>query len=58
MPELPRVLQKVRTRLSYPLTASGRVVVSFAIGLLVALIINYILYRIALPSKPFIYVAF
>ena len=31
---------------------------SFAAGLAVALVLDYILYRIGLPSKPFIYVAF
>ena len=32
--------------------------VSLATGLLSALALYYVLYRIALPSKPFIYVAF
>jgi len=32
--------------------------VSFVAGLAVALILNYIFYRVGLPSKPFIYVAF
>jgi len=27
-------------------------------GLLAALVIHYVLYRVGLPSKPFIYVAF
>jgi len=31
---------------------------SFAAGLAVALVLDYILYRVGLPSKPFIYVAF
>ena len=31
---------------------------SLAAGLLAALVIHYVLYRIGLPSKPFIYVAF
>jgi len=31
---------------------------SFAAGLAAALIIDYLLYRVGLPSKPFIYVAF
>ena len=31
---------------------------SFALGLLMALLMTYVLYRIGLPSKPFIYVAF
>lgn len=31
---------------------------SVVAGLLVALVLHYVLYRIGLPSKPFIYVAF
>ncbi len=31
---------------------------SLCAGLVVALILNYVLYRIGLPSAPFIYVAF
>ena len=33
-------------------------VLSLAAGVVVALILHYVLYRIGLPSKPFIYVAF
>lgn len=31
---------------------------SIGAGLLVALVLHYLLYRVGLPSKPFIYVAF
>lgn len=31
---------------------------SAAVGLLFAVVLHYALYRIGLPSKPFIYVAF
>jgi len=31
---------------------------SFVAGLAVALLFHYLLYRVGLPSKPFIYVAF
>lgn len=31
---------------------------NFLLGLALALVLNYVLYRIGLPSKPFIYVAF
>jgi hypothetical protein len=31
---------------------------SLAAGLIVALVLHYVLYRMGLPSKPFIYVAF
>ena len=33
-------------------------ILSMAAGLLIAVILHYVLYRIGLPSKPFIYVAF
>ena len=33
-------------------------VVSLLAGLLIALLLHYLLYRIGLPSKPFIYVVF
>jgi len=31
---------------------------SLVVGLAVAVVVHYVLYRIGLPSKPFIYVAF
>lgn len=31
---------------------------SFLMGLVIAVLLNYVLYRLGLPSKPFIYVAF
>ena len=31
---------------------------SLAVGLGIAVILHYVLYRMGLPSKPFIYVAF
>jgi hypothetical protein len=31
---------------------------SFLLGLVIAVLLNYALYRLGLPSKPFIYVAF
>ena len=44
------------------LSPRGRAVLSSAAslfaGLLVALVFHYVLYRIGLPSQPFIYVAF
>lgn len=33
-------------------------VVSIVAGLLLAVVLHYVLYRMGLPSKPFIYVAF
>ncbi len=31
---------------------------SLLLGLLLAVLLHYVLYRLGLPSKPFIYVAF
>jgi hypothetical protein len=31
---------------------------SLLVGVMLALLVNYVLYRLGLPSKPFIYVAF
>lgn len=31
---------------------------SLVIGLVLAVLVHYVLYRLGLPSKPFIYVAF
>jgi hypothetical protein len=58
MSELPRILLTLKSRLNYQLTGAGRHALSFALGLLMALVLDYVLYRIGLPSKPFIYVAF
>jgi hypothetical protein len=35
-----------------------RVVLSLLAGIAVALMLSYLLYRVGLPSKPFIYVSF
>jgi hypothetical protein len=58
MSELTQILQRFRIRSTHELNGAGRHVLSFAIGLLMAVVIHYVLYRIGLPSKPFIYVAF
>ncbi len=44
---LPPPYQKVATHAS-----------SFLMGLAAAILFSYVLYRLGLPSKPFIYVAF
>jgi hypothetical protein len=41
-----------------PLGACLRAIVSLGTGLFVALVLHYLLYRVGLPSKPFIYVSF
>jgi hypothetical protein len=58
MPPPPPVLLNLRERLLSRATGSARHLISFAIGLLMALVLHYVLYRVGLPSKPFIYVAF
>ena len=35
-----------------------RLAVSLGLGLLVGVLSHYLIYRISLPSKPFLYVAF
>lgn len=36
----------------------ARIVVALALGLFVGVVAHYLIYRLSLPSKPFIYVAF
>lgn len=48
----------VLERLPAPLATVASHVLSLGAGLLAALILHYVLYRIGLPGKPFIYVAF
>jgi hypothetical protein len=58
MPDLTQIPLRLRAYLKHDLSGAGRHAVSFLIGLLAALVLDYVLYRIGLPSKPFIYVAF
>ncbi|MFA5058091.1 MAG: hypothetical protein WC485_08260 [Opitutaceae bacterium] len=53
-----KVLQMLLVRLPPWLASLLSHVLSLAAGALAAVILHYILYRIDLPSKPFIYVAF
>ena len=45
-------------RLPGPMATVVCHVLSFGAGIVAALILHYVLYRIGLPGKPFIYVAF
>ena len=45
-------------RLPAPVSGAISCALSLLCGLAIALIMHYVLYRIGLPSKPFIYVAF
>jgi hypothetical protein len=58
MSEIPPFLQVLQEKIARKLGGIGRHALSLVIGLLMALVIHYVLYRIGLPSKPFIYVAF
>ena len=51
-------LRKFWENLPSPVATALAHVGSLAAGMLAALVIHYVLYRIGLPSSPFIYVAF
>lgn len=53
-----KVLQMLLARLPPWLSTLVSHALSLAAGALAAVILHYVLYRIDLPSKPFIYVAF
>ncbi len=55
---MPTALRKFWDNLPPPAATALAHVGSLAAGLLAAFVIHYVLYRIGLPSKPFIYVAF
>lgn len=45
-------------RLPAPAARAVACGISVVAGLLIAVVLHYVLYRVGLPSKPFIYVAF
>lgn len=53
-PQTPGWFQKLSPQVARLVSAG----LSLALGVVVAVIMHYVLYRIGLPSKPFIYVAF
>jgi hypothetical protein len=55
---VPTALRKFWETLPPPAANLLAHVGSLAVGLFAAFVIDYVLYRIGLPSKPFIYVAF
>lgn len=55
---MPKFLSKFWSRLPPPAAMMLGQVGSLAVGLLIAGVLHYLCYRIGLPSKPFIYVAF
>jgi hypothetical protein len=54
MSRLPAIFR----RLPAPVRPVLAAVLSLLAGLLVALVFDYVLFRVGLPSKPFIYVSF
>lgn len=55
---MPAALRKLWENLPPPAANLLAHAASLAVGLFAAFAIHYVLYRIGLPSKPFIYVAF
>jgi hypothetical protein len=51
---LIRLLEKVPPAARPAVIGAGNIV----LGVLLAIVLHYVCYRIGLPSKPFIYVAF
>ena len=51
-------LDAIFARVPPPVAVWLQRLLSLALGLLAAGVLHYVLFRIALPSKPFIYVAF
>jgi hypothetical protein len=55
---VPPVLRKFWDQLPAPTATLLSHAGALIVGILAAFVLHYVLYRIGLPSKPFIYVAF
>jgi len=55
---IPAFLTRLWTTLPAPVARIAGHAGSLVAGLLIALLLHYLLYRIGLPSRPFIYVVF
>lgn len=55
---LTALIAQFLTRLPRPVATAATHALSLLTGLLIALILHYLLYRISLPGTPFIYVVF
>lgn len=55
---IPLFLQKFWQSLPPRIAVVAGHVISLAAGMLIALMLHYLLYRISLPGTPFIYVVF
>ncbi len=51
-------LSRQLARLPAPAARAAARTLSLLAGMAVAVVLHYVLYRVGLPSKPFIYVAF
>ena len=56
--EAESFLARQLARLPAPAARAASCARSLMVGMLVAVVLHYVLYRVGLPSKPFIYVAF
>lgn len=52
------MLKDLVSRIPPPLVPALGAALSFLAGLAVALMLDYLLYRLGMPGKPFIYVSF
>lgn len=57
-PETPSFLSRQLARLPAPAARAVSCALSLLTGIAIAVVLHYVLYRVGLPSKPFIYVAF
>lgn len=55
---MPTALLKFWDNLPAPVARALAHAASLAVGVMAAFVLHYVLYRIGLPSMPFIYVAF
>jgi hypothetical protein len=53
-----KLLDQLRRTMPEPVAKTLSHAGSLLLGLLLAVLLHYVLYRLGLPSKPFIYVAF
>lgn len=56
--QVDSLLARQLARWPAPAARAASSIMSLIVGILVAVVLHYVLYRVGLPSKPFIYVAF
>jgi hypothetical protein len=52
------ILEKIVLAFPDRLRRTASHAICFGLGIVLAVLLHYVLYRLGLPSKPFIYVAF